>query len=123
MSRSRPLPARRWTRVCASVCAMTLRLRLTVGFVLALLVVVPNAGAAPHPPTFALHPAFTAASIGPDGSILVNLEEDARYSARRSTSTRYLADGQLDRSFEPERPGGMEVAEVVDSQGRTLRLS
>jgi uncharacterized delta-60 repeat protein len=102
---------------------MTLRLRLTVAFVLALLVAVPNAGAATYPPTLALHPAFTSASIGADGSILVNLEEDARYSTRRSATTRYLADGQLDRSFEPERPRGMEVAEVVDSQGRTLRLS
>lgn len=101
---------------------MTLRLRSTVVFVLALLVVVPNAGAAPYPPTFALHPAFTSASIGADGSILVNLEEDAR-DTRHSMTTRYLADGQLDRSFEPERPVGMEVAEVVDSQGRTLRLS
>jgi hypothetical protein len=53
--------------------AMTLRLRLTVGFVLALLVVVPNAGAAPYPPNLALHPAFTSASIGADGSILVYL--------------------------------------------------
>ena len=103
--------------------AMTLLLRSTVAFVLALLVVVPNAGAAPYPPTFALHPTFTSASIGADGSILVNLEEDAGYSARHSTTTRYLADGQLDRSFEPERPGGMKVAEVIDSQGRTLRLS
>lgn len=102
---------------------MTLRLRLTVAFVPALLVVVPNAGAAPYPPTFAFHPAFTSASIGADGSILVNLEEDKGGSARHSTTTRYLADGQLDRSFEPERPGGMEVAEVVDSKGRTLRLS
>jgi uncharacterized delta-60 repeat protein len=105
------------------MCTVTLRLRLTVAFVLALVVVVPNAGAAPYPPTFALHPAFTSASIGADGSILVNLEEDAKYSARHSTTTRYLADGQLDRSFEPARPGGMEVAEAVDSQGRTLRLS
>jgi len=103
--------------------AMTLRLRLTVGFVLALLVVVPNAGAAPYPPTFAFHPAFTSASIGADGSILVNLEEDKGGSVRHSTTTRYLADGQLDRSFEPERPGGIEVAEAIDSKGRTLRRS
>lgn len=102
---------------------MTLRLRLTVAFVLALMVVVPNAGAAPYPPTFAFHPAFTSASIGADGSILVNLEEDKGGSARHSTTTRYLADGQLDRSFEPERPGGMEVAEAIDSKGRALRLS
>jgi uncharacterized delta-60 repeat protein len=101
---------------------MTLRLRSTVAFVLALLVVVPNAGAAPYPPTFALHPAFTSASIGADGSILVNLEEDKGGSARSSTTTRYLADGQLDRSFEPERPGGMNV-EAIDSKGRTLRRS
>lgn len=104
---------------------MTLRLRSTVvAFVLALLVVVPNAGAAPYPPTFALHPAFTSASIGADGSILVTLEEENEdSSARHSTTSRYLADGQLDRSFQPERPGGMEVAEVIDSKGRTLRLS
>lgn len=102
---------------------MTIGTRLTVVFVLALLVLVPNAGAAPYPPTFAFHPAFTSASIGADGSILVNLEEDKGGSARHSTTTRYLADGQLDPSFEPERPGGMKVAEVIDSQGRTLRLA
>jgi uncharacterized delta-60 repeat protein len=102
---------------------MTLRLRLTVVSVLALLAVVPNAGAAPYPPTFALHPAFTSASIGADGSILVNLEEDGKYSTRHSTTSRYLADGRLDRSFEPERPRGMEVAEAIDSKGRTLRRS
>jgi uncharacterized delta-60 repeat protein len=105
------------------MCAMTPRLRLTVAVVLALLVVVPNAGAAPYPPTFALHPAFTSASISTDGSILVNLEEDAKYSTRHSTTSRYLADGRLDRSFEPERPRGMEVAEAIDSKGRTLRRS
>jgi uncharacterized delta-60 repeat protein len=104
--------------------AMTLRLRLTIAFVLGLLVVVPNAGAAPYPPTLALHPTFTSASIGADGSILVNLEEEyASSPARHSTTSRYLADGQLDRSFEPERPGGMEVAEATDSKGRTLRRS
>jgi uncharacterized delta-60 repeat protein len=106
------------------MCAMTLRPRLTVGFVLALLVVVPNAGAAPYPPTFALQPAFTSARIGADGSILVNLEKEYKDSnAKHSTASRYLADGQLDRSFEPERPGGMEVAEVIDSKGRALRRS
>ena len=110
--------------LCATMCAMTLRLRSTVAFVLALLVVVPNAGAAPYPPTFALHPAFTSASIGANGSILVNLEEEYEKStARHSTASRYLADGQLDQSFEPVRPGGMEVAEVIDSKGRTLRRS
>ena len=86
---------------------MTLRLRSTVAFVLALLAIVPNAGAASYPPTFALHPAFTSASIGADGSILVNLEEEYEDStARHSTTSRYLADGRLDRSFAPERPGG-----------------
>jgi len=104
--------------------AMTVRLRLTVAFVLALWVVVANAGAAPYPPTLALHPAFTSASIGADGSILLNLEEEyERSNARQSTTSRYLADGQLDRSFQPERPGGMEVAEAIDSKGRTLRRS
>lgn len=103
---------------------MTARLRLTAAFVLALLVVVPNAGAAPYPPSFALHPAFTSASIGTDGSILVNLEEEyERSNARHSTTSRYLADGQLDRSFEPERPGGTGVVEAIDSKGRTLRRS
>jgi uncharacterized delta-60 repeat protein len=103
---------------------MTVRLRLTVVVVLALPVIVPNAGAAPYPPSFALHPAFTSARIGADGSILVNLEEEyEQSSARHSTTGRYLADGQLDRSFEPERPGGVEVAEVIDSKGRTLRRS
>jgi uncharacterized delta-60 repeat protein len=103
---------------------MTLRLGLTVGFALVLLVVVPSAGAAPYPPTFALHPAFTSAGIGADGSILVNLEEEHEdNSARHSTTSRYLANGQLDRSFQPKRPGRMEVAEVIDSKGRTLRLS
>lgn len=67
---------------------MTPRLRLTLVFVLALLVAVPNAGAAPYPPTFALHPAFTSASVGADGSILVNLEEEyKRSNARRSTTS------------------------------------
>ena len=83
--------------------AVTARLRLTVAFVLVLLIVVPNAGAASYPPSFALHPAFSSASIGTDGSILVNLEEEyERSNARHSTTSRYLADGQLDRSFKPD---------------------
>lgn len=103
---------------------MIRRLRLTVVSALALLAVVPNAGAAPYPPTLALHPVFTSASIGADGSILVNLEEEHETSsARHSTTSRYLADGRLDRSFESNRPGGIEVAEATDSKGRTLRLS
>src|SRR4051794_32214652 len=122
MSRSRSLAALWWPRACASICAMTVWMRITAAFILALLVVVPNVGAAPYPPTYALHPAFTLASIGADGSILVNLEEEQeRSSTRHSTTDRYLADGRLDRSFKPD---GRRVApEAVDSKGRILRAS
>jgi uncharacterized delta-60 repeat protein len=101
---------------------MTVRMRITSAFILALLVVVPNAGAAPYPPTYELHPVFTSASIGADGSILVNLEEEQeRSSTRHSRTNRYLADGRLDRSFKPD---GRRVApEAVDSKGRILRAS
>jgi uncharacterized delta-60 repeat protein len=103
---------------------MTAQLRLTVALILALLVVVPNAGAAPYPPSFALHPAFTSASIGTDGSILVNLEEEyEKSSTRHSTTSRYLANGQRDRSFKPERSWGAGFVEAVDSKGRILRPS
>lgn len=106
------------------MCVMTARLRLMATFVLALLVVVPNAGAAPYPPSFALAPEFTSAIIGADGSILVNLEEEYEASnARHSATSRYFADGQLDRSFKPARPGGPGAVEAVDSNGRTLRAS
>jgi uncharacterized delta-60 repeat protein len=97
---------------------------LTVAFTLGLLAAAPNAGAAPYPPTLALQPAFTAASVGTDGSILVNLEQARETSSERySTVIRYLGDGQLDRSFRPERSRRMEVPEAIDSKGRTLKAS
>jgi len=108
------------------MCAMTARLFLTIALVLGLLVTVPGAEAAPYPPTFALHPEFTAAAVRSDGSILAILKREKEQSSEtRPRVSRYLPDGRLDRSFRPDRAAWAEAEAVTatDSKGRTLRSS
>lgn len=110
----------------AIMCAMTARLCLVISFALGLLAVAPGAEAAPYPPTFALHPEFTAAAIRSDGSILAILKrEKGQSSETRATVSRYLPGGRPDRSFRPGRAAWVEAEAVtaIDAKGRTLRSS
>jgi uncharacterized delta-60 repeat protein len=108
------------------MCAMGPRPSLTIAFVLALLVAAPSAGAATYSPTFALHPQFTSAGVGADGSIMAILEEEGENTTTtHSTVSRYFADGRPDRSFKPARSSwaNAEAATAVDAKGRILRSS
>src|SRR6201996_3241434 len=106
---------------------MTARLRLVTALLfaslaLAFLALAPSAGAAPYPPNLAFRPSFTSATVGVDGSILVNLEQESEDSSERdATVSRYSADGRLDPSFRSGRGAG--VVEAVDSKGDTYRRS
>jgi uncharacterized delta-60 repeat protein len=101
---------------------MKRRLHLAGACFVVLAILAPTATAAPYPASLSLDPQFTSASVGADGSILVNLEEEeANSSLRDSTRERYLADGRRDRSFRPRGAGESEAIEAVDSKGRTLR--
>lgn len=108
------------------MCSMTPRLLLTSALVVGFLILPPGAEAAPYPPTFPLHPAFTTAAVRPDGSILAILEREKEQSSEtRGPISLYLPDGRADRSFRPDRAawGEAESVTAIDSKGRTLRIS
>jgi hypothetical protein len=101
---------------------MKRRLHLAGACFVVLAIIVSTAKAAPFPASLSLDPQFTSASVGADGSILVNLEEEeTNGSPRHSTREHYLAVGRRDRSFRPRGAGEAEAIEAVDAKGRILR--